>query len=66
MTHKETGLIIDPEESPSKVADEIAELWNDKSMYEEMSAQARRRYSEQMNWKNWARRVKEILSKEVI
>jgi glycosyltransferase involved in cell wall biosynthesis len=66
VIHKETGLVIDPEESPSKIADEIAELWNNKSMYKEMSAQSRKRYSEQMNWKNWAKKVKEILSKEVI
>jgi glycosyltransferase involved in cell wall biosynthesis len=66
VTHKETGLIFDPMENPSKVADEIAELWNNKSMYEELCAQARKRYSEKMNWKNWAKRVKEILSKEII
>lgn len=66
VSHKETGLIIDSEGSPSKIADEIVVLWNDKSMYEEMSIQARKRYSEQMNWKNWAKRVKEVLSKEVI
>ena len=65
VNHKETGLIIDPEENPSKTADKIDELWNDKSIYEEMSVQARKRYSEHMNWKNWANRVKEVLSKEI-
>ncbi|MEQ8579572.1 MAG: glycosyltransferase family 4 protein [Balneola sp.] len=66
VINKETGLIFDPVENPSKVADEISELWSNKFRYEEMSAQARKRYSVQMNWKNWAKRVKEILSKEVI
>ena len=66
VIHKETGLTIDPEESPYKIADEIGKIWNDKPIYEEMSTQSRKRYSEQMNWKNWAKKVKEILSKEVI
>jgi glycosyltransferase involved in cell wall biosynthesis len=66
VINKETGLTIDPEESPAKIADEIAELWNNKSIYEEMSAQSRKRYSEQMNWKNWAKKVKEILSEGAI
>tara|TARA_R110001599_G_scaffold150929_3_gene335351 strand:- start:53788 stop:54927 length:1140 start_codon:yes stop_codon:yes gene_type:complete len=66
VINKETGLIFDPVENPSKVADEISELWSNKSRYEEMGAQARKRYSEHMNWKSWAKRVKKILSKEVI
>ena len=66
VIHKETGLVIDPEESPSKIADEIGKVWNDKSMYKEMSTQSRKRYSEQMNWKNWAKKVKEILSEGAI
>jgi glycosyltransferase involved in cell wall biosynthesis len=65
VINKETGLIFDPGENPSRVADEISELWSNKSRYEEMGAQARKRYSEQMNWKNWAKRIKEILSKVV-
>lgn len=65
VIHKETGLIINPEENPSKIADEIAELWDNKSMYEEMCSQARKRYSEQMNWSHWAEKVKEILSEEI-
>lgn len=65
VTHKETGLIIDPEESPSKIADEIGEIWKNKSMYEEMSVQARNHYSSTINWSHWAEKVKEILSEEI-
>lgn len=65
VTHKETGLIIDPEESPPKIADEIGEIWKNKSLYEEMSVQARNHYSSTMNWSHWAEKVKEILSEEI-
>lgn len=65
VIHKQTGLIIHPEESPLKIADEIGKIWNNKSMYEEMSVQARNHYSSTMNWTQWAEKVKETLSEEI-
>ncbi|XWN37295.1 MAG: glycosyltransferase family 4 protein [Balneola sp.] len=66
VTNKKTGLIFSSEENSSKIAEEIAKIWNDKSLYVKLSLNARKKYSEQMNWKNWAKKVKEIISEEII
>ncbi len=66
VTNKKTGLIFSSEENSSKIAEEIAKIWNDKSLYVKLSLNARKKYSEQMNWKNWAKKVKEILSEGAI
>lgn len=63
---KKTGLIIDPEENSSEIAKQIIEIWKDQSLYQKLSLNARKRYSEHMNWQNWAKKVKEILSEQTI
>ena len=62
----ETGIIIQRNDTSDMIAEKIFQIWKSDSEYERLSSNAFSRYSEQMNWKNWANRVKEVLSKEVI
>ena len=62
----ETGIIIQRNDTSDMIAEKIFQIWKNDSEYERLSSNAFSRYSEQMNWKNWANRVKEVLSKEVI
>tara|TARA_R110002124_G_scaffold285065_4_gene463149 strand:- start:726 stop:1865 length:1140 start_codon:yes stop_codon:yes gene_type:complete len=61
VDHK-TGLVFNADENPQEIALEIEKLWNEKTVYEKMSKAAHVHYSQNMNWRNWAKRVREIIT----
>lgn len=62
LDHK-TGLIFNFEDDPKQIALSIEKLWNDKTVYKKMSNSAYDHYLQNMNWANWAKKVKESVTK---
>lgn len=57
----ETGLLVDPDESPDKIARRILDVWSQREVYRSMCQAARQRYRTLLNWEAWGDRVQEAI-----
>ncbi|WP_428235143.1 glycosyltransferase family 4 protein [Gracilimonas sp.] len=58
----ETGFIYRSSYTPEEVADWIIAVRKDRQRYSNLSQQAYARYKNQMNWGNWSRKVKDVIT----
>jgi len=64
VLHQKTGLIFDVDENPQNIAEAIKVIWSNIPQYEDMSVSAYQHYADNMNWENWAKEVRRIISSE--
>ncbi len=57
----ETGYVFGSESIPNKIAKAIVKTWEDKELYKAMSQKARAYFKENMNWKSWAEKLREVV-----
>lgn len=57
-----TGLIFDVSQNPNEIAESIKNIWLDHTSYTEMSKSAYKHYAENMNWRNWGEKVKQVIA----
>lgn len=56
------GLLMRTNESPEEFASRWAQVWNDKTAYQEMSINARQEFDERLNYDVFVNKLEEILS----
>ena len=58
----ETGRLLPPEAGAEAFAEALQELLANRPLLAHMSAQARQRYEEQLNWEVWGQRVHQLIT----
>ncbi|MBN2087437.1 glycosyltransferase family 4 protein [Candidatus Peregrinibacteria bacterium] len=54
------GFALPYEATGKEYAEVITKIWNNKEKYRELSANARKRFEDELNWEHWAKEIKKI------
>lgn len=61
VLHGQTGYLCEEGESPKEVAQWIGDTFKNPEAYKSFCRRAHSRYSAQMNWNDWAKRVRQVI-----
>lgn len=56
-----TGILLEYNEPPDQIAEKIANMWNNRAIYQKMRIESRRFYDETINGETWAASVNLII-----